>query len=226
MLSETQNLVMASVVPINNRETQMIDPDKLRNTIRDEMTRRNLSGSVVVSQANPSIQQEAKQQGMTVNRYLIYNRCKNKGIAVQPDTLRNDVQKALVDANVTVVSLFPEESFEVKESKVQNGSQAKSPSSMGPAENHGYMDPSEKQNPSSSSTPSNGMYPNAPSHSPVKQPMRGTSPDMNKPSSSPVFPGSMPKSSFPQQPTTYPSSGEMSQKNSFQSNWPLNMGMP
>ena len=60
----------------------------LRNAIRDEMIRRNQSGNVFVGQTNPEIQQKAKQQGMTVNRYQIYNRCKENGITVQPDALR------------------------------------------------------------------------------------------------------------------------------------------
>ena len=112
--NETHNLILASVVPVNRWGTHLIDTEKLRTSIRDEMTRRNMSGSVVVSEANQKIQQEAKQQGMTINSYLIYDRCEEKGIDVQPDSLRNDAQKALADAKVSVASLFPEESFEVR----------------------------------------------------------------------------------------------------------------
>jgi len=136
----THNLILASVVPVNRWGTQLIDTEKLRNSIRDEMTRGNMFGSVVVSQADQKIQQEAKQQRMTVNDYLIYDRCEEKGIAIQPDTLRNDAQKALVDAKVSVASLFPEESFEVrakvnstdskKESSVKHGPEYEQPSNM------------------------------------------------------------------------------------------------
>ena len=136
----THNLILASVLPINRWGTQIIDTEKLRNSIRDEMTRGNMFGSVVVSQANQKIQQEAKQQAMTINGYLIYARCEEKGIAVQPDNLRNDAQKALVDARVSVSSLFPEESFEVrakgnstdtmKQPTVQNPPEDKHPSNM------------------------------------------------------------------------------------------------
>jgi len=191
-LNETKNLVLASVVPMNQWGTQSIDTGKLRNAIRDEMIRRNQSGSVFVGQTNQKIQQAAKQQGMTVNSYLIYARCIEKGITIQPDTLRKDTHKALSDANVSLSSLFPEESLEVNKPKVQNGPQAKPPSSMGP---------------SFGSMPSSGMNPSTPSHSPVKQPMQGTSP-MNRSSSGPISPGSMPQSSSPQQPMT-PSSGGM-----------------
>lgn len=195
-LNETQNLVMASVVPINNRENNMINTDKIRNTIRDAMTRGNLSGSVVVSQSSLKIQQEAKQQGMTINGYLIYTRSKNKGIVVQPDTLRNDVQKAMMDAHVSATSLFPQESFEVR-------AQGKPPSAMKSTENHGSMKPSAAQNPLSNSAPSNGMDSN---HFPLKQPMQQTSPNLSKPSSSLVAPGSMPT---PQQPMSTPYNGTM-----------------
>lgn len=110
----THNLILASVVPVNRWGTHIIDTEKLRNSIRDEMTRENMFGSVVVSQVDQKIQHEAKQQGMTVNGYSIYTRCEEQGISVQPDTLRDDAQKALADAKVSVASLFPEESFEVR----------------------------------------------------------------------------------------------------------------
>ena len=47
------------------------------------MIRRNQSGSVYVGQTNQRVQQEAKQQGMSLNSYLIYARCKEKGITIQ-----------------------------------------------------------------------------------------------------------------------------------------------
>ncbi len=215
-LNETQNLVLASVVPINKWGTQIIDTEKLRNSIRDEMTRRNLSGSVVVGQTNQKIQQEAKQQGMTVNSYLIYDRCEEKGIAVQPDTLRNNAQKALVDAKVSVATLFPEESFEVRAQNwkndsidikekptVQNGPETKHPSNMESktTENHDYMDRSDIQNWSSGSNPSNWSAPKSSSSPPVNQPSQGTSPNWSQPSSGQVSPDNkIPESSTPQQP--------------------------
>lgn len=153
---ETHNLILVSVVPINKWGTDLIDTEKLRNSIRDEMTRRNLFGNVVVSQANEKIQQEAKQQGMTVNSYLIYDRCEEKGIAIQPDTLRNDAQKALLDAKVSVSNLFPEESFEVRaqdlkdnstdtmrEPNIKQGPEFEHPSNMesNTTEDHSYTSP-------------------------------------------------------------------------------------
>ncbi|KJR46506.1 hypothetical protein UF75_3118 [Desulfosporosinus sp. I2] len=250
-LNETQNLVLASVVPINKWGNQIIDTEKLRNSIRDEMTRSNLSGSVVVGQTNQKIQQEAKQQGMTVNSYLIYDRCEEKGIAVQPDTLRNNAQKALVDANVSVATLFPEESYEVKaqnwkgnsndtkkEPTVQNGPEYKQPSTMksNPTENHSYTDRSENQNWSSGNNSSNWSAPKASSSPPVNQPPQGTSPDWSKPSSSQVSPSNkMPESSTPQQPTNPSYNGDRDYKNPDtekhdyynnqpQSNWRQNSG--
>ncbi|HZK83481.1 MAG TPA: anti-sigma factor domain-containing protein [Desulfosporosinus sp.] len=136
-LNETENLILASIVPINKWGIQLIDTEKLRNSIRDEMTRRNLSGSVLVIQTNQKIQREAKQQGMTVNSYLIYNRLKEKSIAVQPDSLRNNAQKALVDANVSASSLFPEKCYEVKAQHRKGGS---TDTQKGPAGRNGPGD--------------------------------------------------------------------------------------
>ena len=113
MFAGSQNLVLASVVPINGWGNKMIDTELLRNTIREDMILMNLSGNLVVGQTTQKVRREAQQQGMTVNSYLIYDRCEERGIAVQPDSLRNNVQKALMDAKVSVTSLFPEESLEV-----------------------------------------------------------------------------------------------------------------
>ncbi|OLN26518.1 anti-sigma factor domain-containing protein [Desulfosporosinus metallidurans] len=162
---ETHNLILVSVVPINKWGTDLIDTEKLRNSIRDEMTRRNMSGSVVVSQANEKIQQEAKQQGMTVNSYLIYDRCESKGIAIKPDTLRNDAQKALLDAQVSVSNLFPEESFEVRAQDLKNNStdSMREPNiKQGPE----YEHPSNME----SNTTEDHSYTNPPTTPPVTQP--------------------------------------------------------
>lgn len=233
MLNVTQNLVMASVVPINNKKTQIINTEKLRNTIRDVMTSRCLIGSVVVSQVNQKTQKEAMQQGMTVNGYLIFIRCKNKGIAVQPNALRNDVVKTLMDANVCITSLFPEESFELRAKILKDNSTVARkmpnvpsslhvirPSAMNSTENHGYIVPSPKQSPSSpsspssSSTSSNGMKPNALIPYPVRQPMQVKPPVSNKSSSGQVSPGSMPKMFSPTQPMSPSYKGKWANKQS------------
>lgn len=125
-LNKTQNLVFARVVPLNSWGEQIIDTDKLRNTIRDELLRRNLSGIVVVGKADEEIQLEARKHGMTINSYLIYERSQQKGVDIQPDTLRNDLQKALNDAKISVPSLFPEENLEVKQNRQGNYSDSHS----------------------------------------------------------------------------------------------------
>jgi len=211
MLDVTQNLVMASVVPINNKKTQIIDTEKLRNTIREVMTRKCLTGSVVVSQANQKTQLEATQHGLTVNDYLIHIKCENKGITVEPDALRNDVQKAMMDANVCITSLFPEDSFEVRAQilkdnstdtkKMPNAPSSPAvihPSTMNSTQSHGYMAPSLKQSPSSSSTASNGM-----------KPMQVKPPVSNKPSSGQVPPANLPKMLSPTHPMNPSYNGKM-----------------
>jgi len=197
MLDVTQNLVMASVVPTSDKKTQIIDTEKLRTTIRDVMTRRCLTGNVVVSQVNQKTQQEASKQGMSVNDYLILNRCGNMGIAVQPNALRNDVVKTLTDANVCITNLFPEESFELRAQSLKgNSTETKIMPNVPTGPN--VMRPTT--NPSSSNMSSNGMKPNALSPYPVRQPMKVKLPVPNKASSSQAPPSNMPKMFSPPQP--------------------------
>lgn len=207
-LDETHNLILVNVVPVNNWGTNLIDTEKLRSLIRDEMTRRNMFGSVVVSQTNQKIQQEAKQQEMTVNSYLIYNRSEAEGIVVQPDALRNDVQIALLNANVSIFSLFPEESFEVRaqDRKGNSTDTQKEPAVQHAPENrppaNTEANTTESQNWPSGSNSSNWSAPKAPSEPPVDQSQQGTSPDLSIPSSGQASPDiSGPKGSSPQQPT-------------------------
>ncbi|MHB1404705.1 MAG: anti-sigma factor domain-containing protein [Desulfitobacteriaceae bacterium] len=134
-LNQPQNLVLARVVPLNSRGEQIIDTEKLRNTIRDELLRSNLSGIVVVGKSDDEIQLEARKHGMTVNSYLIYERSQQQGVDIQPDTLRNDLQKALNDAKISIPSLFLEENLEVKQNRQGNYPDSQSenvPSKTGP----------------------------------------------------------------------------------------------
>ena len=166
MFTETQNLVLASVVPIHPWGKQMIDTEVLRNSIRDDMLLLNLSGNVVVGQTTPEIRRAAQQQEMSVNSYLVYDRCEEYGITVQPDSIRNNLQKALTDANVSIAGLFPQESLAVGaenrdhsedtrqrpgDSKTSEHTPSASMKSA-PQENHFNDDNSEEQHRSSGSS--------------------------------------------------------------------------
>ncbi|WP_206809515.1 anti-sigma factor domain-containing protein [Paradesulfitobacterium ferrireducens] len=149
-LNQTQNLVLARVIPLSSRGDQMIDTESLRNTIRDELLRSNLSGNVVVGKADEATQLEARKHGMTVNSYLIYERSQQQGVEIQPDTLRNDLQKALNDAKISVPSLFPEENLEVKQN---------APIQTKPMDQHGqpsYLEPNLSPGSASGSSPESG----------------------------------------------------------------------
>lgn len=149
-LNQTQNLVLARVIPLSSRGDQMIDTESLRNTIRDELLRSNLSGNVVVGKADEATQLEARKHGMTVNSYLIYERSQQQGVEIQPDTLRNDLQKALNDAKISVPSLFPEENLEVKQN---------APIQTNPMDQHGqpsYVEPNLSPGTATGSSPESG----------------------------------------------------------------------
>lgn len=62
---------------------------------------------------------------MSVNRYLIYDRSQERGIPLQPASLRTgNVQKALADAQVDVSTLFPTESYKVNPEHSKDDSSA------------------------------------------------------------------------------------------------------
>lgn len=116
VLGKEQNLVMVSVVPMDGRGAKVVDPKKLRGVVREEMLNQNIYGVVMVGQVNEETKRKAKSLGMTVNNYLVYERCRQDGLDIKADVFRGgDVQAALAKADVPLPKLFPEEYFEVKE---------------------------------------------------------------------------------------------------------------
>jgi len=110
-----ENLVLVSVVPLNKRGVNVVDEARLRSVVREEMISKNIYGVVMVSQADKETKQRAENLGISVNSYMVYERCQQDGLNVQADIFRGgDIQKALAGANTSVTGLFPEKSFEVR----------------------------------------------------------------------------------------------------------------
>ncbi|MDA8228035.1 MAG: anti-sigma factor domain-containing protein [Desulfitobacterium hafniense] len=121
LLKEDQNLILASVIPSNEKGSQVIDTEKLKSTLQDNLHKEKRSGSIVVGKVDSKMQQEAKQQGMTVNSYWVYDRCQENGVNIAPEAFKDgNVQKALNDANADVSKLFPTESIAVQHSTQQS----------------------------------------------------------------------------------------------------------
>lgn len=156
ILNPTDSLILATVIPLTEKGAQAVSLEKLRTTVSEEMLRQNLSGNIVLNKADPNIEQSARKEGMSVNRYLIYDRSQERGIPLQPASLRTgNVQKALADAQVDVSTLFPTESYKVNPEHSKDDSSA---STTKPWSNKDEAAPSNHSD-RSSSTPSNQKTP-------------------------------------------------------------------
>lgn len=115
-LGKEENLVLVSVVPLDKRGVNVVDETKLKGVVRDEMIRKNIYGVVMVGQADGETRQRAENLGMTVNNYMVYERCREDGLNVQTEAFRGgDIRQALAGANASLPELFPGKSFEVRE---------------------------------------------------------------------------------------------------------------
>ena len=114
-LGKEQNLVLAAVVPIGNRGLNVVNEERLRGIIHDEMLSNNVFGVVMVSEADEEIKRQAENLGMTVNNYLVYDRGRQGGLDLQADAFRGgDVGQVLAEANMSLPGLFPGECLDVK----------------------------------------------------------------------------------------------------------------
>lgn len=146
VLGKDENLVLVSVVPLNKRGVNVVDEARLRSVVREEMISKNIYGVVMVSQADKETKQRAENLGISVNSYMVYERCQQDGLNVQADTFRGgDIQKALAGANTSVTGLFPEKSFEVRKQdnywwQGEDGNRVSDPGKPGSwnMENEGY----------------------------------------------------------------------------------------
>ncbi|AFM39616.1 hypothetical protein Desaci_0551 [Desulfosporosinus acidiphilus SJ4] len=128
-LKGSKNLVMASIISLDNRQEDVIDQAKLRDSIRRHMLDKNISADLMVSQTDEATQKTAQDLGMSVNNYLVYKRLMDKGlVANTSSTNPNDTNHMLSEANTTLHSLFPQESMTIAP---QSGTRQEEPSSMG-----------------------------------------------------------------------------------------------
>ncbi|WP_066639030.1 anti-sigma factor domain-containing protein [Desulfolucanica intricata] len=114
ILSKDQNLILASVVPVNKRGLNVVNEEKLRDIIREVMLDQKVSGFVMVGNAGENVKQQAEKHSMTVNNYLVYERCRTGGLNIRAEGFRGgDIGKVLAGANTSLPDLFPEQCFKV-----------------------------------------------------------------------------------------------------------------
>lgn len=113
VLKEEKNLVLASVIPIQDVGQNLIDNNRLTSVIREAMVSNNISGIVMAGKADEEIEARAENFGLTVNQYQIYERCLQDGKKIHADDFRSEnIQQTLKNSNVSLTELFPEDCTE------------------------------------------------------------------------------------------------------------------
>ncbi|WP_407312735.1 anti-sigma factor domain-containing protein [Desulfosporosinus sp. SB140] len=157
ILRQSKNLVMASIIPLDNRQVNVVDQAKLRDSIGRHMLEKNISADLMVSKTDETTQKTAQSLGMSLNHYLVYKRLMDNGLITNSNgSSSNDTSHMLTEANTTINSLFPQESMTITPQSETNQEQ---PNSMGTPMAGGKM-PSISSPESSSSqnqSPSNMM---------------------------------------------------------------------
>lgn len=207
ILKQGKNLVMASIIPLNNGQTNVIDPAKLRDSISQDLLKKNISADLMVSTTNEATLKTAQSLGMSVNHYLVYKRLMAMGFNVNSkDSALMDTSHMLTTANKTLMSLFPQESMAITPQTMTN---QKMTDSMG------------KQMPSNTSPTSGSNQSQSPSN------MMNTSPSS---SSNQTMPANPPKSStsatMPNQGSTSYSSQNQTSSNMMNSSPSSSQPMP
>ena len=124
-----KNPVMASIIPLNNRQADIVDQAKLRDSIRRLMLEKNISSDLMVSTTDENTQKTAQNLGMSVNNYLVYKGLLANGFVVNPIGLGyNNTLHMLTEANTTLNSLFPKECVTVNP---QSETPQETPNAMG-----------------------------------------------------------------------------------------------
>jgi len=114
VFNQGNNLILTSIIPMDNQPVDVIDQSKLRDSIERHMLEKNISANMMVSKTDENTQKTAQSLGMSVNHYQIYKRILEKGLIVTADGSNSkDALHMLTEANTTLVSLFPKESMSV-----------------------------------------------------------------------------------------------------------------
>lgn len=112
--AEDKNLILAGVIPLKESAAALVDETKLRDTIYYDMKEQQVPGFVVVNKAWEEAEKEAEKLGLSLNKYLVYDRMSREGIPVTPEDFRSSsIRQVVEQSGVRISSLFPEESCEV-----------------------------------------------------------------------------------------------------------------
>lgn len=163
-LKQEGNLVMASVIPIDKRQTDTIDQTRLRDSISRHLLEKNISADLMVSSTDETSLKTAQNLKMSINYYLVYKRLTDMGFDVSPkDSGPTDTSHMLTEANTTLKSLFPQDSMMITP---QRETTQKPPSPMGTPMPNEQMQPdsSQKSGSKQKQSPSDMMNTSPPSN--------------------------------------------------------------
>ncbi|KLU67632.1 hypothetical protein DEAC_c00260 [Desulfosporosinus acididurans] len=129
VFKQGKNLIMASVIPLDSRQSDIVNQVKLRDSMGQYMLANNISGALMVTKTDENTQKTAQSLGMSVNHYLVYKRLRDQGFMVnQSNSSYNDTSHMLAESSTTLNSLFPQESMTIMPHK---GTNQEAPNSMG-----------------------------------------------------------------------------------------------
>ncbi len=154
---DEDNLVMATVSKMKDSSSYRIKDEKLRSVIHDELSAGHHPGYVVVNEADEYEWKNAQKTGYSVNRAIVSQRIKEKGLDVDPNTLNTEEMMQVINSSKTSVpALFPDNSCRVTWQEKWNGAGIQSDSGASGNENEKWhednMQDREHQNTSGSQT--------------------------------------------------------------------------
>lgn len=114
LLGKDRNYVLLSVIPLDKNQLSVVDEEKLRSVVGRKMISKDMYGVVLVGKTDENAKRMAEDMGMTVNEYMVYERCREDGLNVQAEAFKGDqLEKVLKDNNVCLPGLFPKQAVEV-----------------------------------------------------------------------------------------------------------------
>lgn len=111
--NQDKNLVLTSIIPLDKKNRDIIDPKKLRDSIERHMLNKGISADMMVTKLDETTLKTAQTLGMSTNQYLVYKRIQEQGLAISSNPTYNNTLSMLNEANTTLLSLFPSESVSV-----------------------------------------------------------------------------------------------------------------
>ncbi|MFZ5945397.1 MAG: anti-sigma factor domain-containing protein [Bacillota bacterium] len=110
---EDRNVAIATIVSLSDEDN--LDKDKIMQTIHDEIYERKFNGYVIVNEATQQISQQAKEQGIPINRYMLMEKAQQQGSQLTPEFFTNNSLKQVIDdSQIQVQNAFPGDWCEVQ----------------------------------------------------------------------------------------------------------------